>query len=327
MTEVVDVAVGGGVNYIDAFSDPGSHTFSDYVDAIAPAVREHRANLVLCLHWGGLYREPIDQCEKGFVEALDRLGGGYADVAMVHIVDTEEVWKEWALPAIERISRYKSDGLVGSVGFANHVADVALTAVRSGLIDVLMLPVNLYQYPRRPRNLALLEAAHEAKLGVVAMKPYMGGRLLMSNGRKTGITPTQCLHYVLSQPVHTAIPGARNATEMAEAVAYADATPREREFGAVGDELQASLKGQCLQCGHCLPCPQEINIPSVILNLEYVEYYSGSEFSETFNRGLYAKRPAKASDCTECEVCLERCPFGVDIIGKMRRAEVVLETG
>ncbi len=39
-----------------------------------------------------------------------------------------------------------------------------------------------------------------------------------------------------------------------------------------------------------------------------------------------ASLPFKASACTECEVCLERSPFGVDIIGKMRTAAEVFET-
>jgi predicted aldo/keto reductase-like oxidoreductase len=28
----------------------------------------------------------------------------------------------------------------------------------------------------------------------------------------------------------------------------------------------------------------------------------------------------KASACTECGACMERCPFGVDAIAKMRQA-------
>ena len=39
-----------------------------------------------------------------------------------------------------------------------------------------------------------------------------------------------------------------------------------------------------------------------------------------FDRGWYDARQAKGSDCIECEVCIERCPFGVDIIGKMQQA-------
>lgn len=32
----------------------------------------------------------------------------------------------------------------------------------------------------------------------------------------------------------------------------------------------------------------------------------------------YDVLPARASDCIECGDCMERCPFGVDMISKMR---------
>lgn len=41
---------------------------------------------------------------------------------------------------------------------------------------------------------------------------------------------------------------------------------------------------------------------------------------------IYASLRAKASDCIECDVCLERCPFGVDVIGKMHGAVKVFES-
>ena len=110
-----------------------------------------------------------------------------------------------------------------------------------------------------------------------------------------------------------------------QTLGYLEASSEERQFAPLHDELAERLRGQCVQCLHCLPCPQEIDVPNVILNLEYVEFYSGSRWSEQYNRELYARRTAKASDCIECEVCLERCPFGVDIIGKMRRAVEIFE--
>ena len=39
----------------------------------------------------------------------------------------------------------------------------------------------------------------------------------------------------------------------------------------------------------------------------------------------YAGFPVKASACVECGVCVERCPFDVDIIAKMREAATVSE--
>jgi len=42
-------------------------------------------------------------------------------------------------------------------------------------------------------------------------------------------------------------------------------------------------------------------------------------------RDVVCPPSAKGSDRIECEVCLERCPFDVDIIGKMHRAAEVFE--
>ena len=39
----------------------------------------------------------------------------------------------------------------------------------------------------------------------------------------------------------------------------------------------------------------------------------------------YAEFPVKASACVECGICVERCPFGVEIIAKMREAAAVFE--
>jgi hypothetical protein len=158
------------------------------------------------------------------------------------------------------------------------------------------------------------------------MKPYYGGRLISTEGRPTGITPAQCLHYVLSQPVATAVPGAGDVDEMRQALGCLEASAEEKRATPLPGELRDWLSGQCVRCQHCLPCPQDIHIPGVILTLEYVEFYSGTRASEEFNRELYAALPVKASACTECQVCLDRWPFDVDIIGKMHRAVEVFET-
>ena len=39
----------------------------------------------------------------------------------------------------------------------------------------------------------------------------------------------------------------------------------------------------------------------------------------------YAGFPVKASACVECGVCVERCLFDVEIIGKMRQAAEAFE--
>jgi predicted aldo/keto reductase-like oxidoreductase len=326
MDAVLDIAVPAGVNYIDLVYNDPLDAHADYWKAIGPAVRRHRERLVLTLHWGFVYHEPVDRCQLCFDQALERLGNGFAEIAMLTMVDSASLWTDWAQPSIERLHRYQRDGCVGFIGLSNHNVDVARMAVESGLIDVLMFPVNLYQHPGDPARAALLETCAAHEVGVVAMKPYYGGRLVATEGRPTGITPAQCLHYGLSQPVATAVPGARNVDEMRQTLRYIDASVEEKRSTPLHEELKNWLRGQCVWCQHCLPCPQEIDIPFVIYCLEYVEFYSGTRASEQYNRELYASLPAKASECIECEVCLERCPFDVDIIAKMHRAAEVFET-
>jgi predicted aldo/keto reductase-like oxidoreductase len=326
MDAVLDLVVPSGVNYVDLVYNDPSDAHADYWEAIGPAVRRHRERLVLCLHWGFVYHEPVDHCQRCFDQALDRLGNGYAEIAMLTMVDSESLWRNWAMQGIERLDRYRRDGRVGFIGLSNHSVDVARMAVESGLVDVLMFPVNLYQHPGDPGRAALLETCAAHEVGAIAMKPYYGGRLVATESRPTGITPVQCLHYVLSQPVAAAVPGPRNADQMHQALRYLEASDEEKQFALLHDELTERLRGQCVWCKHCLPCPQEIDIPFVIYCLEYVEFYSGTRASEQYNRELYASLPAKASECIECEVCLERCPFDVDIIAKMHRAAEVFET-
>ena len=114
--------------------------------------------------------------------------------------------------------------------------------------------------------------------------------------------------------------------EIREALRYVDASVEEKRSTPLHEELKDWLRGQCVRCNHCLPCPQNIPISDIITCLDYVEVYSGSRSSQQLNREFYASLQVKASECSECEICIERCPFDVDIIGKMFRAVDVFET-
>lgn len=326
---IIDLAVKAGLNYIDLlFNDLFTDVFEgvgDYWDALGPAIRRHRDKLVLCLHWGSLYEQPLDLCQEAFATTLKYLGNDYAEIGMVSMVDTQAQWENWATKAIEKLEEFRREGRIGYIGLSNHNPEVARLAVESGLIDVLMFPVNLYQHPSNPSRAALLNTCQEHQVGVIAMKPYYGGILLQKNGTPTGITPVQCLHYVLSQPVTAAVPGVRDVKHLQEALAYLSASEEEKSSYALQEDLEHWLQGQCVRCKHCLPCPQEIHIPSVIYVLDCMEYFGLNSIDQQYNRSLYDEFPVKASECIECEVCMDRCPFDVNIIAKMQRAVEVFE--
>jgi predicted aldo/keto reductase-like oxidoreductase len=52
MDALLDLAVSGGVNNIDLFSDPSFGNIGEYIEATGPAVSRYRERLVFCIHWG-----------------------------------------------------------------------------------------------------------------------------------------------------------------------------------------------------------------------------------------------------------------------------------
>jgi predicted aldo/keto reductase-like oxidoreductase len=55
-----------------------------------------------------------------------------------------------------------------------------------------------------------------------------------------------------------------------------------------------------------------------------VDHVPGSDLDQL--REWYSGFQVKASACTECGLCLERCPFEVDIMAKLEQAVALFET-
>jgi predicted aldo/keto reductase-like oxidoreductase len=101
-------------------------------------------------------------------------------------------------------------------------------------------------------------------------------------------------------------------------LAYNQATDEEKDFSEVVADFQQYIEGECVYCNHCLPCPEKIDIGQTIRLLDMARQNLTAEL-----RAAYEALPFKASACQECDACVERCPFGVDVIAKMNQAAVL----
>jgi predicted aldo/keto reductase-like oxidoreductase len=322
MGEVLRTAVEAGVTYVDLlYDDPGSAP--DFWDNLAPLLEAYREQLVLAAHWGWGpgHNGDLDGAQCCLEQVLDRVGNGYAELALIATIDTEDQWEHWGLRAAERLGRYKEQGRIGFVGMSGHFGSTALAAVEGGLIDVLMYGVNLVHHDNAETE-RLLQTCAERNVGVVAMKPYYGGALLNYDGRPTSITPVQCLAYTLSRPVATAIPGVRNVEELRATLRYLEAGAAERDWRAAIPHMHQGLAGHCVRCNHCLPCPADIDVGRTILCVGFAQWEGVTDML----RGWYEALPAPASACIECGVCEERCPFNVEVIAQMHRAVALYES-
>jgi predicted aldo/keto reductase-like oxidoreductase len=103
-------------------------------------------------------------------------------------------------------------------------------------------------------------------LGVHGFLPRLDAYSLESTEARAD---AQCLHNALSQPVATAVSGARIADELRAALQYLEAADAQKDYGATLTGLHGPLAGHCMYCEHCLPCPQRIEMGwiTAILNL------------------------------------------------------------
>ncbi len=285
---------------------------------------------------------PRRECVKFFEDLLTRLKTDYIDVLLVHFVDKPDDYETVFHPEglMGLALKFKKEGKARFIGVSSHNVPVALRAVNSGHIDVLMFPVNpafdilpgdmdvevsfkeiLYHQSAvvddglMPGREVLYHACAIRDVGLVAMKPYAAGVLFRENPTSLILTPVQCLNYALSQPgVCTVVPGCKNVAEMKAALAYLEAADAERDYSAINANAMWKLKGNCMYCNHCLPCPVGIDIAATTRIADTAEYEINANIISE-----YEALPVKASICTECGICSERCPFGVDVIANMNR--------
>ena len=172
-----------------------------------------------------------------------------------------------------------------------------------------------------PERAELYQLCEQQNVGITVMKGFFGGRLFDASTSPFGVafTPKQCIHYVLTRPgICSILCGYDTREQISEAVSYEDATEEEKDYASViaGAPLHAYL-GQCTYCGHCKPCPMEIDIPMV--NKFYDLAIQQPEVPESL-RAHYAALQPTAAACIGCRGCETRCPFQVPVADRMEKA-------
>lgn len=318
---VIDLALDSAINYLDMFfAEP------NFRDNIGSAIGKKRAEMIVAGHIGTSYENGQYQVTRGrkvaeivFYDLLARLKTDYIDVLMIHYVDQDNFQEAKIEDLIEFAICLKEQGKIRAIGLSCHKVPAAINAIKSGVMDVLMFPVYLTKSVLKKYEEVYL-ACEKEDIGLVAMKPFGGGKLLWETGGYK-ITPLQCLGYVLSiKQVSTVIPGVKNVDELKENLNYLHLSRKEKSFMEAKDILNNIVLGECIFCNHCLLCPSKIDIGETIRLLEKVKYYSLKEL-----RAEYEKMPVKASACIECVSCEPRCFMDVDIIKNMKKAADIFE--
>lgn len=351
--ELIDCAIKQGINFIDIYnSNP------DVRSNVGKALSKYkREDFVveghLCSTWDkGQYRRTRDIKEViySYEDFLKRMRLDYVDIGMLHYVDDIKDFENIFNGKIAEYAKsLKHNKVIKCIGMSTHNPDIALKAVETGIIDVILFSINA-AYDMLPasedvdilfeeetfanriyegidhKRAKLYQMCQSEGVALTVMKGYAAGVLLdeKQSPFKKALTPVQCLHYCLTRPaVSSVMVGVTDVNQIKEATAYNTSTKQQKDYTTVlSNAPKTSFSGHCMYCGHCAPCSKMIDIATVNKYLDLAEIQK--DVPETLINH-YSLLEHHASECIECGICMKNCPFGVNIIDKMRRATNLFE--
>ena len=110
--------------------------------------------------------------------------------------------------------------------------------------------------------------------------------------------------------------GYDTAAQVDAAVAYETANDAEKDYASVLATApnHTFAGGECTYCGHCKPCPVDIDIAMV--NKLYDLAMMQPEVPASL-KAHYLSLDHHADECLGCRGCESRCPFGVKVADRM----------
>ena len=332
---LVEEAITRGVNYFDIIFN-----FEPFLEQLCSGIKSSRDKVLLTHHLGsseykGKYRKTrsIGECRRNLERFLAIMETDHTDILFIHFVHTgkdyEKVLQKGGLKDLAL--ELKKEGKARWIGVSTHHFEQAIEFAESGIADLVMTQINLANHGS-PRRKEFLEACVSTGTGVIAMKPFAGGRLLRRDRTVTfpsyhtasqsirkkkvppEVTTQRCLHYVLNLPgVSAVVPGVANLGELEDCLSYYSASEEEKDYSGLLKSFEEYKSGECVYCNHCLPCPSGIDIGPMIRLYEMKDYVGSDQL-----RKEYSSFENPAGSCSECGMCIERCPFDVDVITKLR---------
>jgi len=342
---VINTALEHGVNIIDLFM-PGEEVRRN----IGRVLAGRRDKVLIQGHIGSTnVKEQYDRSrdlktiKKYFEDLLRCLNTDYIDFGMLFFVDSEkdfsDIFEGDTLPyALE----LKKKGIIRAIGASSHNPVTARKVVETGLVDLLMFSINPafdmvpahtdalnylgdakldFEKSLDPDRAALYRLCEQRGVAITVMKTLGAGKLLSPKFTPFGrpMKSAQCIHYALTRPaVVSALVGCSTAEQMRDTLNYLNTSEEERDYSAVIQDYQGSMKGSCVYCNHCLPCPIEIDIAAVNKYLD-IAVLDENNIPQSV-AGHYRALEHRAKECIACGNCEKRCPFSVPVVKNMKKA-------
>lgn len=285
--EILKKAYANGINFYDT-----ARFYTDSEGKLGNAFEDVRENIYIATKTG---RETPEEFWNDLETSLKELKTDYIDLYQFHNIsfcpkENDELYKT--------MIEAKEEGKIKHIGITTHKITHAHEALESGLYETLQYP---FSYLSGAEELELIEKCKKLDVGFIAMKGMGGG--LIKNSKAS---------FAYMNQFDNVLPiwGIQKLEELDEFLSYDTNT-------ILTDDLKEDIQKDkkelgvnfCRGCGYCMPCPEEINISLCSrMSLWLRRFPTEHNLDEKTQKIM-----EKTKDCTECYLCVDKCPYELDI--------------
>ena len=288
------------------------------------------------------------QLEPIFAEQLKNCGVDYFDYYMLHNVSgfTENAWKNVDLYSF--IEKKQDEGKIKHIGLSTHGNAEFLEELlfEHPKIEFVLLQINYHDWDDEGiESRKCLEVARKYNKKVMIMEPYKGGFLadvpeeaekIMKEYNPDNSVVSWAMRFVATMDdVDVVLTGASNLEQLeSNIMEFKNAEPlNDEEFEIlkeVSEIINSNITVDCTKCRYCVEsCPEEIDIAKVfdLYNKhKMLEKDDWTQFGNAYLNYSKLEGVGLASDCIECESCIEECPQQINIPEFLKDVAETFET-
>ena len=287
------------------------------------------------------------QLEPIFAEQLKNCGVEYFDYYMLHNVSgfTETAWKNVDLYSF--IQKKKEEGFIKHIGLSTHGDAEFLEEIlfEHPELEFVLLQINYIDWEDEGIEARkCFEVARKYDKQVMIMEPYKGGFLadvpdeaekLMKDYNPDRSVVSWAMRFVANLDACVVLTGASTLEQLEDNIyEFNNADPLNDEeyeiLDKVSEIINSNITVDCTKCRYCVDtCTEEIDIAKVFDFYNKHMMLKIDDWTQFGNAYLnYSKLPGVgiASDCIECENCIEECPQQINIPEVLKDVAKTFET-
>jgi predicted aldo/keto reductase-like oxidoreductase len=290
-----------------------------------------------------LLKKP-DDFDAYLAEQLKRLQADHIEFYLLHALSAQRWPVILGLDVLRKAEAAVRDGRIGHFGFSFHDNFETFKKIVDAYDrwTLCQIQYNYMDIENQAGTKGLRYAASKG-LAVVVMEPLLGGRLSKPPRAVQDIfdefpvkhSPADwALQWTWNQPeVAVTLSGMSEKKHVEENLRSAENSaigslgPEEsRLIERVREKFRERTVIPCTKCGYCVPCPNGVDIP------RNFELYNDGVIYEDLNtpRMLYMRflgESERASACSQCGTCEEKCPQGIAVGEWMLKVDAALGKG